>query len=495
MPLRSALAPPQVIGHGVHAMAPGVESVAESQRAKLAVAGIVSTVSFAILWLRFAIPQPVGLADNGDGIRLTCDLNLVPAAPVLDAYVQTTHVHSASSCAGLAPYGSSQELFLDAAAHITRLLGLSSGLDLTVLLVIEIAAVAAAIGLLALFLPLRRLGRIIAAGAVLLVMLDSAFFGFFASTYSDAAGFIGMLIILPGIFAMHVHRTRLVGWALVIVGGSLAVSAKAEALGLLVPLFLLLAAARVPLRRMPSAVLPFIGALMIIGSAAAGLSTTNGIYPHINAYNVAFVRIVDGHHDTKADLRALGLPPSYARYAGQSWFTPHSAAATSQASTALRRITLAADLRYDATHPLRTLGLLNESAREVLQMRPTYLGNYTAGHGEPAYAEEDRVGIVSSLLRTVARLGLVALIVVWSVLGSLAYLAVRDYAPGSARRTFGVVIGFLTVASIVEFFVVALTEGIETTKHGVFATLPLALAGVFAIAHVAACVRRPLEVG
>ena len=45
----------------------------------------------------------------------------------------------------------------------------------------------------------------------------------------------------------------------------------------------------------------------------------------INVFNSIFLNIVDGRHDTRADLAELGLPPSFAQYAGNGWWHPHPA--------------------------------------------------------------------------------------------------------------------------------------------------------------------------
>src|SRR5258708_10110788 len=76
--------------------------------------------SLSLFLIRFLAPTPVAQADNRDGTRLTCGLGLRPVTHGHPRYFRFAYFEyiSRSSCAGRAPYPSSELLPME----LTRLL-------------------------------------------------------------------------------------------------------------------------------------------------------------------------------------------------------------------------------------------------------------------------------------------------------------------------------------------------------------------------------------
>ncbi|WP_326567616.1 hypothetical protein VSH64_38195 [Amycolatopsis rhabdoformis] len=197
----------------------------------------------------------------------------------------------------------------------------------------------------------------------------------------------------------------------------------------------------------------------------------------INMVNTVFLNIVDGHHDTAADLGELGLPASFAQYAGNGWWHAHPVTLDPQYAQYRDRLSRRNVVAWFASHPVRTLGILNRAARDLLEARPAYLASFDESAGLPAAAQEYRVPVWSGLTGLVAPLGLIALLPVWLF---VAWRAWRH-----RRAALGVVLALLLTTALGQFMLAALGDGIENVKHQVvalFCTL---------VAVVLSCCPRP----
>jgi hypothetical protein len=455
--------------------------------ARLGVPVAVFAASLQLMLLRFLVPTPVGMADNGDGARLICQLDVGGGWPRFSHVIFRYPDHP--SC-GLA-YPSTQ-LWLDRLAKWLGGVFGGGGLNLVDLGLLCSVVASAAITVLTFAFPRAGLrSRLVLVGLLWLVVADSAFFGYFASVYSEAAALLGFPLLAAGMLVLHRPGWRMVaGAALVVLGGVLAAGAKVQTLVIVLPLATALLAWRPALRgRYAFAVrcaVPLVltaavgsGALLV---QAQGDAFGSSLRP-INAYNTIFNGILDGEHDTEGDLAALGLPRHAERYAGRTWWEEPTAASDDPAYGDYRdKITMGNVARFYATHPARTLQILQKGARDTLTGRVSYLGSYGVG-GEPGRLEY-RVPVFSSLLLALAPLGLFLLVPLWGAIGWLGVRAIR-------RRgvyEVGLVVLFLLAASVTQFFVSALAEGHEGVKHQVLTLYCLLLAAV--LAGVSAFVHR-----
>jgi hypothetical protein len=437
----------------------------------------VFVLSLGVLLVRFLVPRPVGMADNGDGWRLLCDLGGRHPELKSEFYV---HFSYGPGSACQSDYISSQAWLDWFASKLGKVLGSSAELNLLVLGAITSVLIAAGVAATVLGLELSRRNRVIAAVLLLLVMADSAFFGYFASVLSEGAGFVGMLLMTGGLLLMNrTGAARYWGAALTVVGALIGINAKSQTL-LLIPLFAVALALIRPLGTRGRArwLLP-LGVLLIVGAGTAAVQSqgdpANAEYREANMYHVVFDSIVDGKHDTDADLAALGLPPSAKKFIGTGWWAAHPW--TDADYNGFRdKISRRNVVQYYASHPTRTLQILQQGAVDTLTARPARLGSFAESAGFPQMAQEYRVPVFSGLSALAAPLGLFVLVPFWLLIGWAGVRAFRRRA-----REYGTVVFFLLLFAIGQFGLSALGEGVEGVKHQLLTLFPTFLAAVFGI--------------
>jgi hypothetical protein len=444
--------------------------------------------ALALFVVRFLVPRPIAMSNNGDGARVLCGAGITwHGGPEPFIHLAYTADPGAAPCRPT--YLLTQGWLADVAVRLGGLTGVHGTLSLVVLGLLSSVIAAAAVAAIVLGLPYGRRARLAVAAGLLLVVADSAFFGYFAAVLGEGAAFLGLLLIAGGLLlTARAGRWSYAGMAVTLVGGVLAVNAKVQTLTILPILALAILLVRPGAlrgaRRWASAVL-VIGALGAI-TLYAQQSVEPAVAPdgtlaarpgddsrEINVFNSIFLNIVDGKHDTQADLADLGLPPSFAQYAGNGWWHPHPATMDPRYAQYRGQLSRHNVVKYFATHPGRTLEVLNRAATDQLTARPEYLGSFDQSAGFAPHAQEHRVPVVSWLTGLVAPLGLFVLVPIW------LFVLVRAWL--QRREPLGVVLAFLLVVSLTQFGTAALGDGIEGIKHQSVALFTILLAVVLAV--------------
>ncbi|WP_051071936.1 hypothetical protein [Amycolatopsis decaplanina] len=442
--------------------------------------------ALTVLLVRFLVPRPVAMSDNGDGFRVLCGAG-IPWKGKPEGFVQLAYTAPAGECD--ATYLLTQSWFARIARSIGGLLGLESTLSLVVLGVLTSVLAAAAVALIVVGLPYSRRIRGFAAAGLLLVVADSAFFGYFASVLGEGAAFLGLLLAVGGLLvAARPGWWRYAGLAVVLFGGVIAVNAKVQTLMILPLLALAALLVRPAGVRGPKRWLPvvFVIAALAGGTAYAQQTIEPAKLPdgslaarpgddsrEINMFNTIFLTIVDGRHDTGADLAALGLPASFGQYAGNGWWHPKPATLDPEYPKYREQISRRNVVEYFATHPLRTVEILDRAAGDLLTARPPYLGSFDQSAGFAPETQEYRVPIVSTMTKLLAPLGFFALLPLW------ALIAWRGWK--TRRAAVGVTLGFLLAVAAGQFALAALGDGLENVKHQVIALYCTVLGVVLAL--------------
>ncbi|MEU4252779.1 hypothetical protein AB0F15_35785 [Amycolatopsis sp. NPDC026612] len=444
--------------------------------------GVFGT-ALALLAVRFLVPRPIAMSNNGDGARVLCGAGITwHGGPEPFVHLAYTAEPGATPCRPT--YLLTQSWLADLAVRIGRLIGLHTTLSLVVLGLLSSVIAAAAITAIVLGLPYRPRVRWAVAAGLLLVVADSAFFGYFAAVLGEGAAFLGVLLAVGGLLlTAREGRWSYAGLAVTFAGGVLVVNAKVQTLTILPILALAILFVRPGTlrgaRRWAAA------ALVIGATGAVTLYAQQSVEPavapdgtlaarpgddsrEINAFNSIFLNIVDGRHDTQADLAELGLPPSFAQYAGNGWWHPHPATMDPRYPQYRDRVSRRNVVTYFATHPGRTLEVLDRAATDQLTARPDYLGSFDRSAGFAPHAQEYRVPVVSGLTGLIAPLGLFALVPIW--------LFVLVSAWVRRRTALGVALAFLFAVSVTQFGTAALGDGIEGIKHQSVALFTLLVA-------------------
>jgi hypothetical protein len=445
--------------------------------------------SLALFVVRFLVPRPIAMSNNGDGGRVLCGAGITwKGLPEPFVHLVYTAPPGAPPCRPT--YLLTQSWLADLAVRLARIAGFPHTLSLVVLGLLSSVIAAAAVTVIVLGLPGGRRTRLAVAAGLLLVVADSAFFGYFAAILGEGPAFLGLLLSTGGLLlTAREGRWSHAGMAVTFAGGVLAVNAKVQTLAILPILALAVLLVRPGTMR---GVRRWASAALVIGAiGAVTLYAQQSVEPavapdgtlaarpgddsrEINVFNSIFLNIVDGRHDTPADLAELGLPPSFAQYAGNGWWHPHPATMDPLYPQYRDRMSRRNVVTYFATHPGRTLEVLDRAATDQLTARPDYLGSFDESAGFPPHAQEHRVPVVSWLTGLIAPLGLVALVPIW--------LLVLAAAWRRRRTALGVVLAFLFAVSLTQFGTAALGDGIEGIKHQSVALFAILLAVVLAVA-------------
>ncbi len=474
--------------------------------------------SLGLLLVRFLVPVPVGQADNRDGPRLMCGrgLHLGPVVPRGDPrffrFAYFAYVPS-PSCDRLPTYPSSELVPLEVARLLTPVLRLPGTLNLIALGLLMCLLTAAGIASLATGLRLPPWGQLLVAAAVWLIMADAAFFDTDASPFSEPAALVGLLLIAAGVVYLGRgwHET-LAGLALAGPGGFLAVLSKEQYLIMAAPVCvtLVLASAGRPAGaggglhglvtrlRTRQAGAGFAVAVVLAGFTGCYLvwdrtSPYAARLHHVQAVDMIFDDIVNGHGNARADLRALGLPASWARYAGDYYWDTTSVRNSPLYPRYEDKLTDGNITHFLITHPGWIISIGQQAAEFAQQFRVTTLGDYPPSAGRPPGTPESRVTVVTWLMqRLPADLGLAWYLPLWAVMTALAALALARKRRAWHRDAAALVL-CMTGCAVAAFIPPAYFAGISTTRHMVGMNLATALAFVVSVALAVSVWRKPAD--
>ncbi len=457
----------------------------------------IFTVSLGLFIVRFLVPSPVGQADNHDGPRLMCALGVTPATGGHARWFSYAYFEfvPTAGCAKVNLYPSSQVVPLELARILTRLMGLPGTVNLIALGVLTCAVASFGIASLAAGLRVRRWAQLVVAAAVWLIMADAAFFDVYASPFSEPAALIGLLLVAAGVVYLgRSWRATLFGLALAGYGGFLAILAKEQYVTLAAPICLTLVLASAArgrglrrfLTRQTGAAL---AVAVFLGLMTAGYLYWDGANPyattlhHEQAVDLIFQDIVTGHDNVRADLHALALPASWARYAGSDSWTNPSVLHDPLFDRYAAKLSDGNITHFLLTHPGSIISVGQNAAILAQQFRVTVLGNYLPSAGHPPGATESRVVVVTWLMHLLThRLGLRWFVPLWMAMASIAIIALFLRRGQAWRRDAAVLVLCMTGCAIAAFIPPAYFAGISTTRHMVGMNIATALAFPVSIA-------------
>jgi hypothetical protein len=462
-------------------------------------------VSLGLFLVRFLVPVPVAQADNRDGPRMMCGaLGLKPVVPHgyprFFRYAYFEYVPDASHC-GRSPYLTSELVPLELSKLLTPVFGLHGTLNLIALGVLMCVIASVAIASLAVGLRMRPWAQLLVAAVIWVVVADAAFFDLFASPFSEPAALAGLLLVVAGlVYLGRDWRTGVRGLVLAGVGGFAVVLAKEEYLFLAVPICLTLVLASTnrndgPWSRRFRARQVKVASLLAVALliSAAGYQVWNMNSPYgkrtepMRAVDTIFEHIVnrnDSAATKHADLRALGLPVSWAKYADSYYWSSRSVRNDPLYRRYEPKLTDVHMAEYFLTHPGQILSVGKQAASEGLRVRVTTLGDYPPSAGRPPGALDSRVIVFSWLAqRLPPGPALLWLVLLWLAMTALGLLGLRRRRV-PWHRDAAVVVLCMTGCAFVAFFPPAYFDGISTARH--MAVMNFALALAFAMSVVLA---------
>ena len=295
------------------------------------IAGILAA---SLMAARLLLPVPVGMANNGDAVRLMCEIGANPQSPPWptsgSSFVRFWYPFlrpgSAPACLHY-PTTEALQVWLTAWVH-QHVLGLPGVIDMRELIVeycvLAGVVTAAAARLLA---SLRPAARILILTLLFLVLSEAAFADYAASPFTETAALYGMLIfaiagVAVAVRARGYHAAYLVAWASAV----LAVGAKTETTTLALPLAVFLGAHRFPLgggRGWSARLIPVLCVLSLAMTVYWSLSREPLNDVRANPGNELTMTIMPMVPDPGSVAAGLGLPRAFGRYSGTVWWSAH----------------------------------------------------------------------------------------------------------------------------------------------------------------------------
>ena len=456
-------------------------------------------VSLGLLLIRFLVPSPVGQADNRDGPRLMCGLGLGPITGHHPRYFRFSYFEYVprDSCAGRVPYPSSELVPIEVARVLTPVLGLSGTVNLIAVAVLMCALASAAIASLAAGLRIRPWAQVLVAAACWLIIADAAFFDVFAGPFSEPAALVGLMLIAAGVVYLgRGWRPTMFGLVLAGSGGFLALLSKEQYLVLAAPvsITLVLASAdhgpwrglgRFRNRQGAAAAVVAAGLAVLAGAYAAWdyASSYGQRLHHIQAVDMIFTDIVTRRATAPAQLRALGLPVSWARYAGHYYWDTASVRLSPLYARYTGKLTDGNITHYLLTHPASILHVGQSAAILAQRFRITSLGDYPVYAGHPKGAYESRVVVLTWLMHQLPPgLGLWWFVPLWLAMAGVAALALSWGRPRPWHRNGAAMVLCMIGCAVLAFIPPAYYAGISTTRHMVGMNIATSLAFVVTVA-------------
>jgi hypothetical protein len=458
----------------------------------------IFAASFSLFLLRFLVPTPVAQADNRDGPRLLCGLGFSPVTgghPRFFRYAYFEYVH-VRSCAGHVPYPSSELVPLELGRVLTPLFGLSGSLNLIAVGVLICAAVSVGIASLATGLRVRLWLQLLVAAVIWVIMADASFFDTYAGPFSEPAALAGLLLVAAGVLYLgRGWRSTVIGVLLAGTGGFFAILAKEQYLILAAPICLTLVLAsanpgrwyrlsRFRTRQVAAALLvAVLLAIMAAGYTGWDFTSNYGKRLHyIQAVDMIFTDIVVHQATAPAQLRELGLPVSWARYAGRYYWDAGSVRTARDFKRYEPELGNGNIARYLARHPGTAVSIGQAAAEQAQLVQVTALGDYPVSAGYPPGHIESRVLVFTWLMQGLpSRLGLLWYLPLWCAMAAVAIVALSRPRRRPWHRDGAVLVLCMTGCAVGAFIPPAFFAGISTTRHMVGMNLATALALTIAV--------------
>lgn len=478
--------------------------------------GVIATgvVAATLLIVRMFVPRVVGMADGGEGFDLLCSAGLADDRAfgssgtgfIAPSWHDQTWYGETCAPSSEVPAWSVYYLYVALSRAIGALLG--TGFDTRVLGTLLALSAAALLAALVRYLPGSIGFRLAVTAAVLALLADGVFTGFFISPGSTGVQLVAVLAALVALLIIwggYADRSTALdvaprGTVARILGALLAFATLSVSPVMLVFLpdfvvgFLMMArmreehehGGRIVGRQLPgdrrrqrirrlTLSLPGLAMVGILLVAAVGqllfLSSADRREHH---YDTLFLSILPGSPTPAEDIEWFGLPPSAAEAIGQPI---GSAAATQQLdSDSLAAIDEVTFLRFWVTHAVRIVAQADQGLSALARPELTDRGSYLEDSGEEPGAKERRWAPVVFLSDVAYAIPLLipALQITVGLL-SLALGLARNLPLRS--RGFGWAVFFLLVSSAAYFWLCILGDTTRLSESLLPATLVLALTG------------------
>jgi hypothetical protein len=433
----------------------------------LAVYSLLLSLCIGLIGLQLFVPPIIGLADNGDFVKVSGRLDLGPQrrwSGFISTYYRSPQYHFGSDVISseLAPAW--------LASVVSKNIRPGNVFDIRWL-----GAVHTLIFVLAFCVLLRLLSamgwtattQIASAVAFTVMFTDVMYVAYFNTFYSDAIAIVSLLLAVTSALSWIAEEKA--PWsvlALFELGSILFITSKAQhgVLGIFPALFLFLLMLTTGSGRRKIIYAGLCASLLI--ATFIEVRITPAPYKGQALFNLIFTKIAPGFRDPAHDLQVFGLGPDDAKYVGTNAYQSGSPIpdAPSQKKFAERtgyfRI-----FRYYARHPLHAFAIMSyDLETNAIHLRPGFLTNYRFEDGFPNPTYERHFDSWSTLRSVIFKLW-PSHVMIWHCIfiALAAFIAIKHPNP-LVRRAAWLGIGISAMA-ILEFSFASLVDAEETDRH------------------------------
>jgi hypothetical protein len=419
----------------------------------------------AILTYQLFIPPIVGLADQGDFVRTIGRFGWGPQHRTsLYVYVEPKYIPDPHYRSTYWEQANSEYLFVSAALLLNKLVSKDGALDITVAGWVHMLAFLAAFARLLWVTRRERAHALLWIGA-LVALTDAGYAVYWNSWYAEPASCIFFLLLLAeAVEIAKAGEPGLAGmlrWSLWSVLWILAKPQNAP-IGLILGLFTFRLAMWTGSKRVRA--LAVAAGCAMFGCAAFNVLAMPVYGRQANTYGVVFSGILGDSKDPAADLRALGLDPQLARYAGSGAWTPNTYYPQMAASGVLQRVNTFTVLGFYLLRPARMWRRLHALLHTITFLRRNWYGNFEPSAGLPPAAQSRAFTVWSGFhehILPAVNKWIVFALAGWPLIALWRWIRCRDAA---GRRRLEL-LTLLPLCSLAALFSAVYGDAFDVIKH------------------------------
>jgi len=430
--------------------------------AVLAAAGVILTY-------QLFIPPVAGIADQGDFVRTIGRFSYGPQhhGSLEYVYVEPKFIPDPHYRSPYWEQANSEYLFVGAALALNKLVSKDGALDITVAGLVHALAFLAAFAQLLWVTRRDRAHAFLWIGA-LVALTDAGYAVYWNSFYAEPASCIFFLLLLAEAveiaIAGEASLAGILRWSLWSVLWVLAKPQNAP-IGLLLGFFTLrLGMWRLSKRARLAALAAVAGACCLFACAAYNVTAMPGYGRQANTYGMVFSGILGDSKDPEADLRALGLDPQLAKYAGTGAWSAGTYFPQVAASGVLTRVNTFTVLRFYLARPARMWRRLHGLLPKITFLRWYGYGNFEPSAGLPPAAQSRAFNLWGGFHEHVlpyVNKWLVFALAGWPLLAVWKWVRTRDVA----RRRRLELVALLPVCCLAALFTAVYGDAFDVIKH------------------------------
>jgi hypothetical protein len=427
------------------------------------------TLAGALLGWQLFVPPIIGLADQGDFLKLLGPLGYAPEQKGPEhkySYVTRTFVKDPSYREPRWEQATSEFIPAALAVTLNGVFANPKAFDITSFGLTH--AVLFLIALARLLYVTRTLAKYRIAWTLILVALtDVSYVAYWNSLYTEPASCLSFLFLLAeSIDLCNSERISIGSVLRWNVFALLLITAKIQNAPLCIPL----AAYGLGLAwRTPDRKTRYAAGLGAVTICLAGAVMYRSLLPApkvMPLYDAVFYGILPESQDPEADLKALGLDPSYARYSGTLAWTAGTGVADGALVNAIEaKVSPFGLMAFYLKRPRRMWRHVEARLPTALALRPEFCGNFDKSAGRPPGARSDAIALWSRFHeRCLSRIAtfLLAALVLAVVGGGLALLLLNT---GESVRRWTELAICLATCCLLAFFVAAFGDAWDNVKH------------------------------